>query len=63
MPIRAAAPAELEALYQMGFDTWAEGRSLDAYLAACRAAPKYAGGTWWVDEDAGSQLTCSLLAH
>ena len=63
MPIRAASPAELEMVYQMGFDTWAEGRSLDAYLAACRAAPKYAGGTWWVDEEAGGCLTSSLLAH
>ena len=47
----------------MGFDTWAEGRSLDAYLAACRAAPKYAGGVWWVDEDTDGRLTSSLLAH
>ncbi|MEQ1917849.1 MAG: GNAT family N-acetyltransferase [Elusimicrobiota bacterium] len=63
MPIRAAAPADLEAVYRMGFDTWAEGRSLDAYLAACRAAPKYAGGVWWVDEDTDGRLTSSLLAH
>ena len=63
MPIRPAAPADLESVYRMGFDTWAEGRSLDAYLAACRAAPKYAGGTWWVDEEEGGRLVSSLLAH
>lgn len=63
MPIRTATPADFDAIYRMGFDTWAEGRSLDAYLAACRAAPKYTRGVWWVDEDAGGRLTSSLLAH
>ncbi|MCR4294411.1 MAG: GNAT family N-acetyltransferase, partial [Elusimicrobia bacterium] len=49
--------------YRMGYDAWGEGHALDAYLASCRASPKYAAGTWWVlVGDEGVPLS-SLHAH
>lgn len=63
MTIRPAAPAELDEVFRMGRDAWAEGRSLEDYLAACRAAPKYAAGVWWVLAGEGGRLESSLLAH
>lgn len=63
MPIRRAKPAEFEIIHRMGFDTWGEGRSLETYLAACRAAPKYAAGEWWVNESDDGFVESSLLLH
>jgi predicted N-acetyltransferase YhbS len=61
--IRPASSSELEKIFLMGLDAWGEGRPLEAYLAACRAAPKYAGGVWWVLAGEGGLLESSLLAH
>lgn len=47
----------------MGFDAWGEGRTIEAYLAACRAAPKYAAGEWWVGVGDDGFVECSLLLH
>lgn len=63
MTIRPAAASELDAVYRMGRDAWGEGRPLEDYLAACRAAPKYAAGVWWVLAGDGGLLESSLLAH
>lgn len=63
MTVRTASATELEAVYRMGYDAWGEGLALDAYLAGCRASPKYAAGTWWVLEGADGVLLSSLLAH
>lgn len=63
MPIRTASASELDAVYRMGFDVWGEGLTLDAYLAGCRASPKYAAGTWWVSTGADGVPLSSLLAH
>lgn len=63
MTLRPAAASELDAVYRMGFDVWGEGLGLDAYLAGCRASPKYAAGTWWVSADGDDVPLSSLLAH
>lgn len=63
MTIRPAAASELEAVYRMGYDVWGEGLALDAYLAVCRASPKYAAGTWWVSVAGDGAPLSSLLAH
>ena len=63
MTIRPAAASELDAVFLMGRDAWGEGRPLEAYLAVCRAAPKYAAGVWWVLAGEGGRLESSLLAH
>lgn len=63
MLVRPAGPADLDATHRMGYDAWGEGRTLDAHLAACRAAPKYAAGVWWVGAREDGVPECSLLAH
>lgn len=63
MTVRTASATELEAVYRMGYDAWGEGLALDAYLAACRASPKYAAGVWWVLAGEDGRLESSLLAH
>lgn len=63
MTIRPADSSELDAVYRMGYDVWGEGLGLDAYLAGCRASPKYASGTWWILEGGDGVLLSSLLAH
>lgn len=63
MPIRAASPSELDAVHRMGHDAWGEGRPIEAYLAACRAAPKYAAGAWWVAAREDGAVESSLLLH
>lgn len=63
MPIRPASASELDAVYRMGYDAWGEGLGLDAYLASCRASPKYAAGVWWVLAGEDGRLESSLLAH
>lgn len=63
MTIRTATGSELERVYRMGFDVWGEGLALDAYLAGCRASPKYAAGAWWVLAGKDGRLESSLLAH
>lgn len=63
MTIRTASASELERVYRMGYDVWGEGLALDAYLAGCRASPKYAAGTWWVSEGDDGVPLSSLLAH
>ncbi len=63
MATRAASDSELESVYRMGYDAWGEGLGLEAYLAACRASPKYAAGKWWVSVDGDGVPLSSLLAH
>lgn len=58
---REAAENELDQIYMMGFDVWAEGLSED-YLRECRKSPKYKRGTWFVllEDD---QLVSSLIVY
>lgn len=57
---RLALSADLDPIYRMGFDAWAEGASAEEYLAVCRASPKYARGTWylhtWAEEPVSSLI-------
>lgn len=59
--IREAAQSELDQIFMMGFDVWAEG-SVEDYILECRDSPKYKRGTWFVlleDE----RLVSSLILY
>ncbi len=60
--MRAADPADMDAVYMMGFDAFAEGLAVEAYLAGCRAAPKYRLGRWYVLEVEGRTVS-SLICY
>lgn len=62
MEVRKARVGELERIYRMGFDAWAEGSPEPTYLETCRTSPKYAQGSWYVLAD-GAQLFSSLIVH
>jgi predicted N-acetyltransferase YhbS len=59
---RPARPEEMEEVYRMGYDAWADGDGVDAYLASCAASPKYARGRWLVLEEGGTLLS-SLIVY
>ena len=61
--IRTAAASDLDAIYRMGYDAWGDGRTLEDYLAACRASKKYAAGVWWVHPQDDGMLASALLTH
>jgi len=46
--IRRPNDNEMESVYMMGFDVWADGTSREDYLCGCRESPKYKQGTWYV---------------
>jgi predicted N-acetyltransferase YhbS len=63
--VRLATPTDLEQIYMMGFDVWAEG-SKKEYLKDCRNSPKYQKGTWYVltdDSQPESQVLSSLIIY
>lgn len=62
MQIRNATPQEMNEIYMMGFDVWADGASEDDYLEGCHNSPKYKKGSWWVLEDQG-KLVSSLIVY
>ena len=62
MQIRRPSPAEMDAVYLMGFDAWGNGDTRKEFLAACRHLPHYRSGTWHVLEKNGV-LMSSLLLH
>lgn len=59
---RKAVPSDLDQIYFMGIDVWADGASDTDYLEACRASPKYKRGTWYVLEK-DSNLLSSLIVY
>ena len=59
---RQAAQDDLDAVYMMGFDVWADGNSAAKYLEGCRASPKYKAGTWYVLEQK-NVLVSSLIVY
>jgi predicted N-acetyltransferase YhbS len=61
--VRKAKPEEMDAVYLMGFDVWAEGQDRETYLAACRTSPKYARGIWYVLEDGDGKPVSSLVTY
>ena len=60
--VREAKPADLTAIYLMGFDAWGEGSSETDYLKGCESSPKYKRGTWFVIEGNGN-LKSSLITY
>jgi predicted GNAT family N-acyltransferase len=59
---RKANPNELDQIYMMGVDVWAEGSALE-YLEACRISPKYARGQCYVLENESGELISSLILY
>lgn len=59
--IRPARPEERDAIYLLGYDAWGEGAAQAAYLAECRASPKYARGRWWVLEKGGAPASALIV--
>ncbi|NJL71240.1 MAG: hypothetical protein HC888_06325 [Candidatus Competibacteraceae bacterium] len=60
---RRAKPDEMDKIYEMGRDVWAEGSDRAEYLAACRTSTKYSKGTWYVLEDADAKPVSSLITY
>jgi predicted acetyltransferase len=60
--MREAHPHELNQVYMMGYDCWADGESRNVYLAQCAQSAKYKSGTWYVFEVDG-KLVSSLIAY
>ena len=60
--IRLAQPADLSAVFEMGFESWGEGRSLSEYKDFCSQAPKYQKGLRYVLE-ISDQLVSSCMCY
>lgn len=61
MKTRLAKTGELDAIYLMGLDIWADGPLID-YLQSCHESSKYKTGTWYVLENK-KQLLSSLIVY
>jgi len=59
---RLALTGEMDLIYLMGFDAWAEGGDAEAYLEGCRQSTKYKSGQWVVLTAEGRPVS-SLLIH
>ncbi|MBW3697728.1 GNAT family N-acetyltransferase [Vibrio sp. T187] len=62
MNLRKSEPSELDVIYNMGFDVWNGGLSLEEYLTGCRNSDKYRAGTWYVLIENG-QIVSSLIVY
>ncbi len=60
--VKEPAASELDTIYEMGFDVWSDGETLEKYLNGCRTTVKYRQGRWLVLEQNGT-LISSLLIH
>lgn len=60
---RKAKPGDMDTIYMMGIDVWADGTSRDEYMAACRTSEKYAKGTWYVLEDVDGAPVSALITY
>jgi predicted N-acetyltransferase YhbS len=60
--IRKAVPSDLDQIYLMGFDVWADGSAEADYLNTCRTSPKYKRGTWYALAE-GADLLSSLIVY
>ena len=63
MHVRLAHPSEMDDIYMMGYDAWAEGESRADYLNTCSSSPKYARGRWYVLADSEGRLAASLITY
>ena len=59
---RPARTGEMDVIYLMGIDAWAEGGDVGAYLEGCRQSIKYKSGQWVVLTAEGRPVS-SLLIH
>jgi predicted N-acetyltransferase YhbS len=65
MQLRKAKQDELDSIFLMGFDVWADGQNQPTYLEGCRSSKKYASGQWFVlaeDENLFSSLILYEIA-
>ncbi len=51
--IKLAQSEDLPSVFEMGFESWAEGKSLPEYVSFCRQSPKYQKGLRYVLETSG----------
>ena len=49
--IRGTNPSEMDCVFLMGFDQWADGAARNVYLEDCRSSKKYSSGFWRVLAD------------
>lgn len=61
MIVRPAVPADLDAVYLLGYDAWSGGASREEYLAACRSSEKYARGSWRALEADGVPVSALIV--
>ena len=59
--IRKAELSEFDSIYGMGFDVWADGKTLADYLVGCRESPKYARGEWFVTTIGNAPVSSLIL--
>ncbi len=62
MEYRSSNEEERDTIYMMGYDTWSDGLSVEAYLQNCRNSKKYKSGRWFVLAEDGVPRA-SLLVH
>jgi N-acetylglutamate synthase-like GNAT family acetyltransferase len=60
--VREPTANDFDAIYEMGFDVWSDGDTLEEYLNGCRNSVKYRHGQWFVLEE-DKNLVSSLLIH
>jgi N-acetylglutamate synthase-like GNAT family acetyltransferase len=58
-----ASAADFDEIYMMGYDVWAEGASVDAYLADCRNSPKYKKGSWYKLVSESGDMLASMIVY
>ena len=62
MDVRLANDSDLDTIYAMGYDAWADGAPVQTYLESCRASEKYKLGTWYVLSHEGNVVS-SLIVY
>ena len=63
MNFRKAESQELDEIYQMGFDAWADEMTESEYMNACRASTKYKKGQFYVLPNEKGSLVSSLVLY
>jgi N-acetylglutamate synthase-like GNAT family acetyltransferase len=58
-----ASAADFDEIYMMGYDVWAEGASVEAYLADCRNSPKYKTGSWYKLVSESGDMLASMIVY
>ena len=61
MKVRKAKQSEMNSIYMMGFDAWADGNSKEVYLNQCKDTPKYKQGNWYVLENNETILSSLII--